>query len=129
MTIHKFPADWGVKSLASIPCEVIDCHHSTPVWTSSGFVVIRNQNIRNGKLDLSEQSFTDATHYRERIRRAEPTAGDIVITREAPMGQVCMIPKDLQCCLGQRMVLLRSTESSAHGNYLLYALQSEAMQR
>jgi type I restriction enzyme, S subunit len=129
MTIQKFPADWSVKSLAAIPCEVIDCHHSTPVWTSSGHLVIRNQNIRNGKLDLAEQSYTDARHFQERIRRAKPTAGDIVITREAPMGQVCMIPKDLQCRLGQRMVLLRITSAGAHGNYVLYALQSEAMQK
>jgi type I restriction enzyme, S subunit len=129
MTTPKFPADWSVKSLAAIPCEVIDCHHSTPVWTSSGHLVIRNQNIRNGKLDLAEQSYTDALHFQERIRRAKPTAGDIVITREAPMGQVCMIPKDLQCCLGQRMVLLRITSVGAHGNYVLYALQSEAMQK
>ena len=84
---------------------VVDCHHSTPVWTDTGVIVLRNQNIRNGRLDLSEPSYTDERHYAERTRRAAPRSDDLVITREAPMGEVCMVPAGLRCCLGQRMVL------------------------
>jgi type I restriction enzyme S subunit len=54
--------------------------------------------------------------------------GDLVITREAPMGEVCMIPPGLRCCLGQRMVLLRPNRERAEPRYLLYALQSKAVQ-
>ena len=111
-------------------CEaVVDCPHSTPAWTDSGPVVLRNQNIRNGRLDLSEPSYTDEKHFAERTRRALPRPGDLVITREAPMGEVCMIPPDLRCCLGQRMVLLRPDASKAEARYLLYALQSAAVQQ
>jgi type I restriction enzyme S subunit len=105
-------------------CElVVDCPHSTPVWTESGVTVLRNENIRNGRLDLSKQSFTDEEHFRGRIRRAEPQSGDIVITREAPMGEVCMIPDGLRCCLGQRQVLLRPSKHY-FGRFMLYALQA-----
>jgi type I restriction enzyme S subunit len=118
----------GEARLADL-CEAItDCPHSTPVWTESGSVVLRNQNIRNGRLDLSESSYTDEAHFAERTRRARPTAGDLVITREAPMGEVCMIPPGLRCCLGQRMVLLRPNRQHAEPRYLLYALQSKAVQ-
>jgi type I restriction enzyme S subunit len=110
-------------------CEaIVDCPHSTPVWTDSGVVVLRNQNIRNGRLDLSEPSYTDEAHFIDRTRRAVPTPGDLVITREAPMGKVCMIPLGLRCCLGQRMVLVRPDRKSAEPRYLLYALQSKAVQ-
>jgi type I restriction enzyme S subunit len=44
------------------------------------------------------------------------------------MGEVCMIPPDLRCCLGQRMVLLRTNRKRAEPRYLLYALQSRAVQ-
>jgi len=50
--------------------------------------------------------------------------GDIVLTREAPMGEVCMIPNNLQCCLGQRMVLIRIIKDTAHNRFILYAFQS-----
>lgn len=105
-------------------CElIVDCPHSTPEWTDSGFIVLRNQNIRNGSLDLSSPSFTDENGYNSRIKRAVPQAGDIVLTREAPMGEVCLIPEGLQCCLGQRQVLLRPMKGMS-GEYLFWALQS-----
>lgn len=115
------------EPLASMCEAVVDCPHSTPVWTDSGFVVLRNQNIKNGRLDLSDPSFTDEEHFKHRIRRLAPRAGDIVITREAPMGDVCKIPEGLKCCLGQRQVLLRP-KKGIDPDFLLYALQSRFVQ-
>jgi type I restriction enzyme S subunit len=40
------------------------------------------------------------------------------------MGEVCMIPPSLRCCLGQRMVLLRPSADKVDPRYLLFALQS-----
>src|SRR6185437_9762110 len=108
---------------------IVDCPHSTPAWTESGFVVLRNQNIKNGRLDLSAPSFTDAEHFAHRNQRAKPMAGDLVITREAPMGDVCMIPEGLECCLGQRQVLLRPNTALVNPRFLHYALQSSAVQQ
>lgn len=107
---------------------VADCPHSTPVWTETGFLVIRNQNIKNGKLDLSERSYTDHEHYLIRIRRAKPQFGDLIITREAPMGDVCMVPEGLECCVGQRQVLLRPNPAKVVPRFLLYAIQSPEVQ-
>lgn len=115
------------ESLASMCEAVVDCPHSTPVWTKSGYVVLRNQNIKFGRLDLSEPSFTDEEHFKQRVRRMAPRSGDIVITREAPMGEVCKIPDGLTCCLGQRQVLLRP-KADVDADYLLYALQSPFVQ-
>ena len=110
-------------------CEGIwDCPHSTPRWTDDGVLVLRSHNIRNGRLNLSRVSFTDSAHFRQRTARAKPQPGDIVITREAPMGEVCMLPEGLRCCLGQRMVLLRPDCRRAIGGFLLYALQSRHAQ-
>lgn len=115
-------------TLESLCLLVADCPHATPAWTDSGVVVLRNQNIKGGRLDLSNPSFTDEAHYLGRIRRAAPQAGDLVITREAPMGEVCQIPSGLKCCLGQRQVLLRPDPSKVDGRFLLYALQSPYLQ-
>ena len=111
-------------------CEaIVDCPHSTPRWTPDGVVVLRSKNIRNGRLDLSQPSYTSETDCAQRTKRATPRAGDLVITREAPMGEVCMIPSGLHCCLGQRMVLLRPRLSVTDPRYLLYALQSKPVQQ
>lgn len=111
------------ESLAEV-CElIVDCPHSTPEWTTSGYLVIRNQNIRDGRLDLGERSFTNREDYLHRVRRAKPRGGDIIFTREAPMGEVCVVPDDLECCVGQRQVLLRPRANMA-ARYLFYALRS-----
>lgn len=110
-------------------CElVVDCPHSTPKWTDEGIIVLRNQNIKNGLLDLTSPSFTNEDDYQKRIKRAVPRAGDIVFTREAPMGEVCMVPEGLKCCLGQRQVLLRP-KFDVNGQYLFWALQSPYVQQ
>lgn len=79
-------------------------------------------------MDLSSPSFTDEEHYLGRVKRAVPQVGDIVITREAPMGDVCQIPAGLKCCLGQRQVLLRPDPKKVDSRFLLYALQSPYIQ-
>jgi len=115
-------------SLDSLCSLIADCPHSTPVWTESGFLVIRNQNIKNGKLDLSERSYTDLEHYLIRVKRAKPQVGDLIVTREAPMGDVCMVPEGLECCVGQRQVLLRPNPEKVVPRFLLYAIQSPEVQ-
>ena len=115
-------------TLESLCILVADCPHATPKWTDSGVIVLRNQNIKEGRLDLSSPSYTDEVHYLGRIRRAAPQQGDIVITREAPMGDVCQIPAGLKCCLGQRQVLLRPNPVKVDSRFLLYALQSPYLQ-
>ena len=44
------------------------------------------------------------------------------------MGDVCLIPPDLKCCLGQRQVLLRPDPTKIDSRFLLYALQSPYLQ-
>ena len=114
-----------IRELCSI---VVDCPHSTPTWTSEGKIVVRNNNIKNGRIDLSSPSYTDEEHFSQRVKRAVPQPGDLIITREAPIGDVGMIPEGVECCLGQRMVLLRADPSICDSYYLLYSLQSRWVQ-
>ena len=120
--------EWPEYPLEEL-CElIVDCPHSTPKWTDQGVVVLRNQYIRNGRLDLSDPSYTTEEDYEARIKRAVPTAGDLVLTREAPMGEVCKVPEGLRCCLGQRMVLIRANRDLIEPDYLLFAIQSPYLQ-
>jgi type I restriction enzyme, S subunit len=120
--------EWKTTPLSDLCHQIVDCPHSTPLWTNSGVIVLRNQNIRGGRLDLSSPSYTDEAHFELRSRRARLKAGDLVLTREAPMGEVCMVPENLRCCLGQRMVMLRPDPKKCDSRFLLYAIQSDAVQ-
>lgn len=108
--------------------DIIDCPHSTPEWKESGIRVVRNFNLKEGNLDFSDGYFVDEETYQNRIRRAIPEPDDIIISREAPMGVVAIIPKGLKCCLGQRLVLLKIDKSKVNPVYLLYVLMSDFVQ-
>lgn len=108
--------------------DVIDCPHSTPEWKTEGIRVVRNFNLNNGNLDFTDGYFVDEETYCNRIKRAKPEAGDIIISREAPMGVVAIVPDNLQCCLGQRLVLLKVDKSKVNPIYLLFVLMSDFVQ-
>ena len=119
---------WPEYRLDEVTELIVDCPHSTPEWTDTGVVVLRSFNIKNGRLDLSSPSYTNEEGFQNRIKRAVPKEGDLVLTREAPMGEVCQIPAGLTCCLGQRMVLIRANKKIIDPDYLLYVLQSPYLQ-
>lgn len=107
---------------------IIDCPHSTPQWKSDGIRVVRNFNLNNGNLDFSDGYFVDKDTYLSRVRRGAPEEGDIIISREAPMGVVAIVPEGLKCCLGQRLVLLKINKEKINPYYLLFILMSDFVQ-
>lgn len=119
----------SLEPLFKTTLSITDCPHSTPKWTEAGRLVIRNFNIKNGSLNLDDRYFTDDSTFNERRKRAKPEPGDLIITREAPMGEICMIPSNVECCLGQRMVLIKPDPKKIDNKYLLYAMQSEFVQK
>lgn len=110
--------------LSKVCSQIIDCPHQTPEWLSEGIPVIRNFNLIDGQLDFSDAYYVDEETYINRTKRAVPSEGDIIFSREAPIGNCAIIPKDFQCCLGQRLVLLRTNRKVCSPEYLLAALQS-----
>jgi type I restriction enzyme, S subunit len=123
------PEGWKSQKLEEVCTDIVDCHHSTPAWTNAGFIVLRTQNIRSGVIDFSSVSFTDESHYHERIKRAVPEEGDIVVTREAPAGEVALIPADMKVCLGQRLVLVKPNHELVSSVYVKFYLMSSLVQK
>lgn len=117
------------RRLDELCVQITDCPHSTPQWLSSGKLVLRNFNIHNGRIDLSNVSYTDDETFFARNKRATPIPGDIVMSREAPMGEVAIIPNGFECCLGQRMVLLHPDATVCNGKFLMYSLLSPFVQK
>lgn len=109
--------------------DIIDCPHSTPIWRNQGIPIIRNYNLSNDILTPHNLSYVDEKTYLERIKRAKPEVNDIIISREAPMGAVGLVPHNFICCLGQRTVLLKVNKNKCLPQYLFYALMSKFVQK
>ena len=105
--IGEIPESWEIVELNKVCLKIVDCPHSTPKFVESGVLCTRNVNIRSGIYVKEPASYTSEDEYQERIKRLTPQEGDILFSREAPIGEACVIPRDTRLSLGQRLMLLR----------------------
>ncbi len=113
------PQSWLEVSALDACLIVVDCHNKTAPYKSSGIKLIRTSNIRNGQIDLTNVKYIDEPTYEYWSKRCKPEPGDIIFTREAPMGEVGIIPPGEKICMGQRMMLLRADNKYLLNNFLL----------
>jgi type I restriction enzyme S subunit len=104
-------------------CElIVDCEHKTAPTQDEGIPSIRTPNIGKGRLLLDGVYRVSEETYREWTRRAEPKAGDLILAREAPAGNVAVVPENIRVCLGQRTVLIRPKAMVFYPSFLAYLL-------
>lgn len=102
--LGEVPAHWGVSRLKFVST-IVDCKNRTPEYVDDGeYLVVRTSNIKNQQLDLSSALYTDHKNYKTWTLRGVPPEGSILFTREAPAGEVCLVPKGIPLCMGQRMM-------------------------
>lgn len=122
------PDDWELRRVDTLCSHVIDCPHSTPEYTNNGILVVRTSEIEDGRFDPTEAPRVSEEGYQERISRLEPKPGDVIFTREAPIGEAFKIPEGMKLCLGQRLMQLRPKEGVLHPDFLVELLYSDIMQ-
>jgi type I restriction enzyme S subunit len=104
-------------------CEmIVDCEHKTAPTQEFGHPSIRTPNIGRGYFVLDGVNRVSDETYKLWTRRAIPRAGDLIMAREAPVGNVAMIPEGLYPCLGQRTLLIRCDQAKVFPRYLVYLL-------
>ncbi|WP_297325597.1 restriction endonuclease subunit S [Nitrosomonas sp.] len=110
-------------------CElIVDCEHKTAPIQETGYPSIRTPNIGKGTLILDNVNRVSYETYLQWTRRAIPKADDLILAREAPAGNIAVIPENLECCLGQRTVLIRPKKDKLISKYLAYLILSKDVQ-
>ena len=116
------PSSWKFARLLDCSRLLVDCHNKTAPYAISGIPIIRTSNIRNGIFRMDDLRYVTEETYEFWSRRCPPESGDIMFTREAPMGEAAIIPPGARFCLGQRTMLVRPMHKFVKKEYLLLAL-------
>jgi type I restriction enzyme, S subunit len=122
---------WESVQIDEVCESIMDCVNKTArkIDGPTPFKMIRTTNVRNGRIDLGSVNYVTEDVYRIWTRRQVPKRGDVILTREAPMGEVGMLLSDDNVFLGQRLVSYRANPTKLNNRFLLYALQSAHLQR
>ena len=116
------PSNWSFVRLLDCCRLLVDCHNKTAPYAPQGIPIIRTSNIRGGRFRLDDLRYVTEETYDFWSRRCPPEPGDIMFTREAPMGEAAIIPPGAKYCLGQRTMLVRPMHEFIDKEYLLLAL-------
>ena len=109
--------------------EIYDCPHSSPKWQEQGIPVIRNYNLVNGHIECQRLSYVDEQSYKDRTKRVVPQKDDILFSREAPIGNIGLVPDNFKCCQGQRIVLLRFDNTVLLSKFIIHLFQSDVIKK
>ena len=110
-------------------CEaIVDCPHSTAKDEGNGYPLIRTPNVGKGRLKLAGVHRVSENVYNLRNERAVPQVDDLILAREAPVGNVAIIRQGQRVCLGQRTVLIRPNKKCVDPDFLVYYLLSPELQ-
>ena len=116
------------RTLLDVCRFIIDCEHKTASTQAEGYPSIRTPNIGRGYFILDGVNRVSEETYNLWTRRAVPQCGDLIMAREAPVGNVAMIPQGLKPCLGQRTLLIRPKHCEVNPRFLAYLLLGDEVQ-
>ncbi|MCF3095992.1 restriction endonuclease subunit S [Aeromonas australiensis] len=118
----ELPKAWACAHLIQLSQMLVDCHNKTAPYVEVGIPIVRTTNIRERQFIDRDLKFVSKETYYYWSRRCPPEPGDIIFTREAPMGEALIIPAGETWCLGQRTMLIRPMHEFVSNKFLLLAL-------
>lgn len=120
------PSHWVSATMEDL-FRFIDYRGKTPIKTTSGRVLITAKNVRPGRIEATPLEYISETSYRELMTRGWPKIGDLLITTEAPLGNVARIEEEPQFALAQRVINLQPY-ARLNTRYFMYFMMSPSFQ-
>lgn len=122
-----FTGAWEQHKLIDV-CDYVDYRGKTPTKTDSGNFLVTAKNIKDGYIDYeTSQEYISEDDYEETMHRGKPEIGDVLITTEAPCGNVAQVNKE-NIALAQRIIKYRGHRNLIANTYLKYYLLSPEFQ-
>ncbi|MGA7222396.1 MAG: restriction endonuclease subunit S [Candidatus Acidiferrales bacterium] len=119
---------YGTKTVEEVTEKLIDYRGKTPKKTESGIKLITAKVIKSGFIVDGDHEYIARRDYDLWMRRGMPRQWDILITTEAPLGELAQLRSPEQIALAQRVILLRGKPSVINQSYFFHALKSPIVQ-
>lgn len=112
--------------LKDLIIKTVDYRGKTPKRFDSGIPVISSANVKKGKIVLDDK-YVSKEYYDKWTTRGHLKPKDILITTEAPVGEIAKIPEKGTFLISRRVFALRVNESLANPTFVYYTLLTEGV--
>lgn len=106
---------------------VLDCKHVTVDVIDNGeFPLASIREVKGDVVDLQAAKRTDRKNFDFLTEGGrEPLPGDLIVSRNASVGEVAIVPSNLErFAMGQDVALIRDVSGTSRTRFLAYALRS-----
>ena len=97
-----FPSGWKLSPVEDCMEAIIDYRGKSPRKTSFGIPLVTAKIVKGGRISAAAE-FIAMEDYDAWMRRGLPCKGDVVMTTEAPLGEVAQLDGQ-KVALAQRLI-------------------------
>ena len=98
-------------------------------WGDGQIPALSANNVQMGRIDFGKECYLGSDDlYQRWMTQGDLKRGDLLITMEAPLGNIARVPDDHRYILSQRVVLLRFSPDVLLNDFAYWYLRSESFQ-
>ena len=98
-------------------------------WGDGQIPALSANNVQMGRIDFGKECYLGSDDlYQRWMTQGDLERGDLLITMEAPLGNIARVPDDRRYILSQRVVLLRFSPAALLNDFAYWYLRSESFQ-
>jgi len=119
--------EWVEKKIIDV-ADYVDYRGKTPKKVENGVLLVTAKNIRFGYIDYEvSQEYICSEDFDKVMRRGRAEIGDVLITTEAPLGNVASVDRE-GIALAQRVIKYRGKNGILNNEFLKQKFLSEDFQ-
>lgn len=127
-------SEWKEYFIDEIVADYLDFRGKTPKklgmnWGDGNIKALSANNVEKGKINFDKECYLASEElYKVWMNKGDCKKGDVVITMEAPLGNIAQIPDDNKYILSQRTLLFKTEKELVSNDFLFFVLSDKAFQ-
>jgi type I restriction enzyme, S subunit len=133
--LGSIPFDWDVCQLRDTIERVYDYRGRTPLkigmdWGGGDIPALSANNVEMGQVNFAKEAHLGSpTLYAKWMTQGDTEEGDVLMTMEAPLGNIAQVPDNKRYILSQRVILLRPKPQRFTKDYLALQMAGPRFQK
>lgn len=129
------PKEWEVGIFGDMIDHIIDFRGRTPKklgmdWGGGNILALSANNVQPGGIDVSREAYFGSERlYQKWMTSGDAQKGDVLLTMEAPLGNVAQIPDEEKYILSQRVIAMRFKPAVLLSDFAFWQIQSQLFQQ